>query len=52
MGTDIHMACEVRRNGEWTLVTDKVFKNMYLSRLKRYLMLLAVVVSECKEVIM
>jgi hypothetical protein len=31
MGTDIHMACEVRRNGEWTLVTDKVFKNVWYS---------------------
>lgn len=27
MGTDIHMACEVRRNGRWELVKDKVFKN-------------------------
>lgn len=27
MGTDIHMACEVRRNGKWGLVTDRVFKN-------------------------
>lgn len=27
MGTDIHMACEVRRNGKWELVKDKVFKN-------------------------
>ena len=27
MGTDIHMACEVRRNGKWELVRDKVFKN-------------------------
>lgn len=25
MGTDIHMACEVRKNGKWNLVTDKVF---------------------------
>lgn len=29
MGTDIHMACEVRRNGKWELVTDKVFKNRW-----------------------
>lgn len=29
MGTDIHMACEVRRNGRWELVTDKVFKNSW-----------------------
>lgn len=29
MGTDIHMACEVRRNGKWELVTDKVFKNSW-----------------------
>lgn len=27
MGTDIHMACEVRHNGKWELVKDKVFKN-------------------------
>ncbi len=27
MGTDIHMAAEVRKNGKWELVTDKVFKN-------------------------
>ena len=27
MGTDIHMACEVRRDGKWHLVTDKVFLN-------------------------
>jgi hypothetical protein len=27
MGTDIHMACEVRRNGKWELVKDRVFKN-------------------------
>ena len=27
MGTDIHMACEVKRNDKWELVTDKVFKN-------------------------
>ena len=29
MGTDIHMACEVKRNGKWELVTDKVFKNSW-----------------------
>lgn len=29
MGTDIHMACEVRRNGKWELVKDKVFKNSW-----------------------
>lgn len=29
MGTDIHMACEVRHDGKWELVTDKVFKNSW-----------------------
>lgn len=29
MGTDIHMACEVRRNGKWGLMTDKVFRNTW-----------------------
>lgn len=29
MGTDIHMACEVRRNGKWELVKDRVFKNSW-----------------------
>lgn len=29
MGTDIHMVCEVRHNGKWKLVTDKVFKNSW-----------------------
>ena len=29
MGTDIHMAAEVRKNGKWTLVRDKVFKNSW-----------------------
>lgn len=29
MGTDIHMACEVRRNGKWELVKNKVFKNSW-----------------------
>ena len=27
MGTDIHMACEIKRNGKWELVRGKVFKN-------------------------
>ncbi len=27
MGTDIHMAAEVRKNGKWELVRAKVFKN-------------------------
>ena len=27
MGTDIHMACEVRRDEKLHLVTDKVFLN-------------------------
>ena len=29
MGTDIHMACEVRRNGKWELVTDRMFRNCW-----------------------
>lgn len=26
MGTDIHMACEIRRNGKWELVKDKILE--------------------------
>lgn len=29
MGTDIHMACEIRRNGKWELVKDKIFRNSW-----------------------
>lgn len=29
MSTDMQMYCEVRNNGKWNLVTDKVFKNKW-----------------------
>lgn len=29
MGSDIHMAAEVRKNGKWELVKDNVFKNSW-----------------------
>lgn len=29
MGTDIHMACEIYKNGKWNLVTENVFPNVW-----------------------
>lgn len=29
MGTDIHMACEIRRDGKWCTLKERVFKNAW-----------------------